>query len=240
MKLFTSVIVLLSGISAWTCDGARGPRPDFYEMPVDTNSGPRPTPPQPTTPRETKTGTKSGACPAKCSGTCDASDYNDKCVSSWRTNCPDGCAITKYVKELDSELDGHWQKVVTELTKLQRKSDQAGKEMHITLTQLIIRIKEILKNIKKEKDQFLAIKRTYDSVNIDGILAQQRLSWTALDQKRAELQIALSNKQKKFREEANFCKVSFREYDEQVCDITSYVQISAKFHSENMTNKFAT
>jgi len=55
-------------------------------------------------------------------------------------------------------------------------------------------------------------------------LAQQRLAWTALEQKRAELQIALSNKQKKFREEANFCKVSFREYDEQVCDITSYVQ----------------
>ena len=32
------------------------------------------------------------------------------------------------------------------------------------------------------------------------------------------------DKQKKFREEANFCKVSFREYDEQVCDITKYVQ----------------
>lgn len=45
---------------------------------------------------------------------CDASDYNDKCVASWRTNCPDGCAITKYVKTLDAELDGHWQKVVTE------------------------------------------------------------------------------------------------------------------------------
>ena len=32
------------------------------------------------------------------------------------------------------------------------------------------------------------------SVNIDGILAQQRLAWTALEQKRAELQIALSSK----------------------------------------------
>ena len=80
-----------------------------------------------------------------------------------------------------------------------------------------------------------------ESVNIDGILAQQRLAWTALEQKRAELQITLSSKkllddvhgpvltlfldkQKKFREEANFCKVSFREYDEQVCDITKYVQ----------------
>merc|ERR1712243_341975 len=164
-------------------------------------------------------------CPAnRCSGTCDASDYNDKCVASWRTNCPDGCAITKYVKTLDAELDGHWQKVVTELTKLQRKSDSAGQEMHTTLNEIIKKIKEILKNIKKERGQFLAIKQTYNSVNIDGILAQQRLAWTALEQKRAELQIALSNKQKKFREEANFCKVSFREYDEQVCDITKYVQ----------------
>jgi seryl-tRNA synthetase len=128
------------------------------------------------------------------------------------------------VKTLDAELDGHWQKVVTELTKLQRKSDSTSQEMHTTLNEIIKKIKEILKNIKKERDQFLAIKQTYNSVNIEGILAQQRLAWTALEQKRAELQIALSNKQKKFREEANFCKVSFREYDEQVCDITKYVQ----------------
>ena len=33
-----------------------------------------------------------------------------------------------------------------------------------------------------------------ESVNIEGILAQQRLAWTALEQKRAELQIALSSK----------------------------------------------
>jgi len=168
---------------------------------------------------------KTDDCPSdRCSGTCDRTDYNDKCVASWRTNCPDGCGITKYVKELDAELDGHWQGVVTQLTQLQRKSDKAGQEMHTTLNEIIKKIQEILKNIKKERDQFLAIKQTYNSVNIEGILAQQRLQWTQLEQKRAELQIALSNKQKKFREEANFCKVSFREYDEQVCDITKYVQ----------------
>ena len=124
------------------------------------------------------------------------------------------------------------------MTKLQRKSDSAGQEMHTTLNEIIKKIKEILKNIKKERDQFLAIKQTYnrndfninnhlfeigssrdepplwpwcitamgnrhenicsliitESVNIDGILAQQRLAWTALEQKRAELQIALSSK----------------------------------------------
>merc|ERR1719379_2377834 len=227
MKLFTPVVVLLSGISAWTCDGARGPRPDYEESWAPTKA------PYTTVPYTTanipvipnKQHKSHGECPSdRCSGTCDRSDYNDQCVASWRTNCPDGCAITKYVKALDAELDGHWQKVVTELTKLQRKSDSAGQEMHTTLNEIIKKIKEILKNIKKERDQFLAIKQTYNSVNIDGILAQQRLAWTALEQKRAELQIALSNKQKKFREEANFCKVSSREYDEQVCDITKYVQ----------------
>jgi len=227
MKLFTPVVVLLSGISAWTCDGARGPRPDYNDDFVTTTEPPMVTEQTPDWNSITKAPRKDPqqGCPSnRCSGTCDATDYNDKCVASWRTNCPDGCAITKYVKTLDAELDGHWQKVVTELTKLQRKSDSAGQEMHTTLNEIIKKIKEILKNIKKERDQFLAIKQTYNSVNIEGILAQQRLAWTALEQKRAELQIALSNKQKKFREEANFCKVSFREYDEQVCDITKYVQ----------------
>merc|ERR1719334_1075946 len=221
MKLFTPAVLLLSGISAWTCDGARGPRPDYEEY---FRTTPAPTTRRTTTRpyvdvRRNNDDKQMRTCPSdRCPGTCDSSDYNDKCVASWRTNCPDGCAITKYVKTLDAELDGHWQKVVTELTKLQRKSDSAGQEMHTTLNEIIKKIKEILKNIKKERDQFLAIKQTYNSVNIEGILAQQRLAWTALEQKRAELQIALSNKQKKFREEANFCKVSFREYDEQVCD----------------------
>ena len=48
------------------------------------------------------------------------------------------------------------------LTKLQRKSDSAGQEMHTTLNEIIKKIKEILKNIKKERDQFLAIKQTYN------------------------------------------------------------------------------
>jgi len=49
------------------------------------------------------------------------------------------------------------------LTKLQRKSDSAGQEMHTTLNEIIKKIQEILRNIKKERDQFLAIKQTYNS-----------------------------------------------------------------------------
>ena len=48
------------------------------------------------------------------------------------------------------------------LTKLQRKSDSTSQEMHTTLNEIIKKIKEILKNIKKERDQFLAIKPTYN------------------------------------------------------------------------------
>merc|ERR1711887_25356 len=109
---------------------------------------------------------------------------------------------------------------------IKSKSDGAKPMIKFTLpwTNLSKKLREIMANIKKERDQFLAIKKTYNQANISGILAQRRVQWAALEAKRAELQIELSNKQKKFREEANFCKVSFREYDEQVCDITSYVQ----------------
>merc|ERR1711860_343329 len=143
-------------------------------------------------------------------GTCTRDDYNNKNKHSWRTNCPSGCGITEYVGELDGEIDASWNKMVISLEKVKNKWGQTNDQIHITLDELI-------RNIKKERDQFLAIKKTYNQANISGILAQQRVDWAALESKRAELQIQLSNKQKKFREEANFCKVSFREYDEQVC-----------------------
>merc|ERR1712064_103747 len=128
MKLFTPVVVLLSGISAWTCDGARGPRPDYEESWAPTKA-PYTTPSYTTADvRPNKEQKSHGQCPSdRCTGTCDRSDYNDQCIASWRTNCPDGCAITK---------------VVTELTKLQRKSDSAGQEMHTTLNEIIKKIKE--------------------------------------------------------------------------------------------------
>merc|ERR1711931_57588 len=157
-------------------------------------------------------------------GTCTRDDYNNKNKHSWRTNCPSGCGITEYVGELDGEIDASWNKMVISLEKVKNKWGQTNDQIHITLDELIKKLQEIMRNIKKERDQFLAIKKTYTQANISGILAQQRVDWAALESKRAELQIQLSNKQKKFREEANFCKVSFREYDEQVCDITSYVQ----------------
>merc|ERR1719427_1961194 len=157
-------------------------------------------------------------------GQCSRDDFNKPNIHSWRTNCPSGCAITEYVKDLDSQLDQSWEKLVVEIGRVKGRWGKQGENIHITLDELLKKLREIMANIKKEKDQFLAIKKTYSQANISGILAQQRVQWAALEAKRAELQIELSNKQKKFREEANFCKVSFREYDEQVCDITSYVQ----------------
>ena len=41
-------------------------------------------------------------------------------------------------------------------------------QIHITLTELIKKLKEIMKGIKKERDQFLAIKNTYNQANISG------------------------------------------------------------------------
>ena len=41
-------------------------------------------------------------------------------------------------------------------------------QIHITLTELIKKLKEIMKGIKKERDQFLAIKKTYNQANISG------------------------------------------------------------------------
>merc|ERR1711915_572256 len=157
-------------------------------------------------------------------GTFTRDDYNNPNKHSWRTNCPSGCAITEYVNQLDGEINSSWNKLVVSLKQVQQRWGKTDNQIHITLDELLKKLMEILKNIKKERDQFLAIRKTYNQANISGILAQQRADWAALESRRAELQIALSNKQKKFREEANFCKVSFREYDEQVCDITSYVQ----------------
>jgi len=67
-------------------------------------------------------------------------------------------------------------------------------QIHITLDELIKKLQEIMRNIKKERDQFLAIKQTYNQANISGILAQQRVQWAALESRRAELQIELSSK----------------------------------------------
>merc|ERR1719334_1542939 len=157
-------------------------------------------------------------------GTCTRDDYNNKNKHSWRTNCPSGCGITEYVHELDGQIDDSWNKLVVSMDKVKGRWGKTSDQIHITLDELLKKLREIMANIKKERDQFLAIKKTYKQANISGILAQQRVDWAALESRRAELQIELSNKQKKFREEANFCKVSFKEYDEEVCDITSYVQ----------------
>jgi len=54
------------------------------------------------------------------------------------------------------------------LEKVKNKWGQTNDQIHITLDELIKKLQEIMRNIKKERDQFLAIKKTYNQANISG------------------------------------------------------------------------
>ena len=54
------------------------------------------------------------------------------------------------------------------LQKVKTKWGQTNDQIHITLDELIKKLQEIMRNIKKERDQFLAIKKTYNQANISG------------------------------------------------------------------------
>ena len=42
---------------------------------------------------------------------CGIEDYNNPNVASWRTNCPSGCALYEYLKEVEDKLNDDWRKV---------------------------------------------------------------------------------------------------------------------------------
>ena len=95
--------------TALKCTAKRGPRPDYQETeslveattedptwraatteyPIDPNGEP----PRP---------------PSNEDCTCGIEDFNDASVSSWRTNCPSGCAIYQYLDEVDDKLNDDW------------------------------------------------------------------------------------------------------------------------------------
>jgi len=94
--------------------------------------------------------------------------------------------------------------------------------MHLTLQQIIIKLKEIMASMMTEKEQFEEIEKLYNSGDIPGIIAEQNIKTNALATKRTELQQKLIALKKGFVEQTGFCKVSFKEYNEEVCDIRSH------------------
>jgi paraquat-inducible protein B len=154
---------------------------------------------------------------------CTIADYSNTRVNSWRTNCPSGCEIYQYLGQVDDKLNDDWNKLEKKLTEA---GDRMGgvDNLHVTLDEILKKIKEALRTIKKEKDLFEEMKRIYRGADMNNLINNQRLKLAELTTKKSKLQIELSNKQKKFKEEAGFCKVSFMQYDEEVCDILNYAK----------------
>jgi len=98
-------------------------------------------------------------------------------------------------------------------------------DLHLTLEQVLIELKKALATIKKEKDLFQKMKQIYRGADIPNLINAQRVRLGELTTQKSKLQIELSNKQKEFKEQAGFCKVSFMQYDEEVCDILDYAKM---------------
>merc|ERR1711868_188150 len=220
MKLAAFSIALLGGTEALKCSASRGPRPDDVADFVPTT--------QPMMMRQISTQAYYdpgfNELPPQSPGeecVCGIEDYNDRNVASWRTNCPSGCAIYNYLDEVESKINDDW-------NRLEKKFGQVRSgnvdEIHSTLDEILKRIKEALRTIKKEKDQFLKIRQIYRSGGISDIINDQRVKLAELTTQKSKLQIQLSDKQKEFKEQAGFCKVSFMQYDEEVCDILNYAK----------------
>jgi len=93
-----------------------------------------------------------------------------------------------------------------------------------TLDEILKKLKEAIETIKKEKDLFMEMRRIYRGANMADLINQQRLKLSELTTQKSKLQIKLSDLQKEFKEQAGFCKVSFMQYDEEVCDIMNYAK----------------
>merc|ERR1712141_377161 len=152
---------------------------------------------------------------------CSIEDYASPNVASWRTNCPSGCEIKEYMDEMGQRIDSNWERVQTIMESTTNRMGGLN-DYHVTLNQIKDLISKAMRELKKESDQFKKIQEIYNASDIPSILADQQIRLAELLKKKTELQINLSDTQKKFKEEAAFCKVSFREYDEQVCDILKY------------------
>merc|ERR1712212_106447 len=152
---------------------------------------------------------------------CSILDYADTSKKSWATNCPGSCTILTYVDEMNKKINAHWDIIAAKLEQKLNKNGLSG-DMHLTLQQTIIKLQEILNSLMTEKEKFDEIEKLYNSGNIPDILAKQQIKVNELSIKRTTLQQKLVSLKKNFIEQTGFCKVSFKEYDEMVCDIISH------------------
>ena len=58
--------------------------------------------------------------------------------------------------------------MILSLGKAKDRFAKTDDEIHYTISCIIDKVKEIMENIKKEREQFLAIKKTYNQANISG------------------------------------------------------------------------
>merc|ERR1712130_754514 len=124
---------------------------------------------------------------------------------------PGECKIHAQWSQIEQKIEG-------------KLSKSGGTDYHLTLQQIIIKLKEIMASMMTEKEQFDEIEKLYASGNIPGLIAEQNIKANKLATQRTELQQRLIGLKKSFIEQTGFCKVSFKEYNEEVCDIRSHAQ----------------
>merc|ERR1711887_118657 len=159
---------------------------------------------------------------SKNEATCSINNYKtDK--SSWITNCPSSCTIMEYLDEAETKINAHWDEIAK---KLQGKLSRGGNpgDLHLTLEQLLIKLQEILNSLMTEKEKFEEIQRSYNGADLPGILSEQQIKVNQLSTKKVQLQQTVIELTKHFKEQTGFCKVSFKEYGEQVCDIIHHAK----------------
>ena len=67
-------------------------------------------------------------------------------------------------------------------------------DLHLTLEQILIRLREIFNSMMTEKEKFEEIEKIYNAGNIPGILADQNIQTNKLATKRTEMQQKLIGK----------------------------------------------
>ena len=85
--------------------------------------------------------------------------------------------------------------LICSIIRMEDKLEKSGKgDLHLTLEQILIRLREIFNSMMTEKEKFEEIERIYNGGNIPGILANQNIETNKLATKRTELQQKLIRK----------------------------------------------